>query len=219
MEEDVQTGKCVYILKTGKNLYKIGRTHNLPKRIAVYHTHLPILFRVVRQYPAQNMVELEESLHIIFQHKRIKGEWFGLSNDDITICDNIARNYALEKLAKQPKKYPEIRYSDNPLLQVMEANEKYLAGYAKIVDDIKLGLSTEEIVELNQGTVSKATVATVRKLLQSHTPNAEFLSQWIPVVNDMAAGLTDRQLLEKYSGSITKTTLQLIKRILRNNLF
>lgn len=219
MEEEVLTGKCVYILKTGKNLYKIGRTHNLPKRLMVYHTHLPILFRVVRQYPAQNMAELEESLHIVFQHKRLKGEWFMLTGDDITICDNIARNYALEKLAKQPKKYPEIRYSDNPLLQVMEANEKYLAGYAKIVDDIKLGLSTEEIVEMNQGTVSKATVSTVRKLLQSHTPNAEFLSQWIPVVNDMAAGLTDKQLLEKYTGSISKTTLQLIKRILRNDLF
>lgn len=217
--EEVQTGKCVYILKTGKNLYKIGKTQNLQKRVTVYHTHLPILFRVVRQYPAQNMTELEESLHIVFQHKRIKGEWFTLSSDDITICDNIARNYALEKLAKQPKKYPQIEYGDNPLLQVMEANEKYLNSYSKIVADIKLGLSTEEIVEQNQGAVSKATVATVRKLLQNHTPNAEFLSQWIPVVNDMAAGLTDKQLLEKYAGNISKTTLQLIKRILRNNLF
>lgn len=184
-----------------------------------YHTHLPILFRVIRQYPAQNMAELEESLHIIFQHKRIKGEWFALSSDDLTICDNIARNFALEKLQKQPKKYPDIQYSDNPLLQVMEANEKYLSSYAKIAEDIKLGLSTEEILEQYQGTVSKATISTVRKLLQSHTPNAEFLSQWIPVVNDMAAGLTDKQILEKYAGRITATTLQLIKRILRNNLF
>ncbi len=217
--EQALIGKCVYILKTGKNLYKIGKTQNLQKRITAYHTHLPILFRIVRQYPAQNMTELEESMHIIFQHKRIKGEWFELSHDDITICDNIARHFALEKLSKQQKKYPEIRYSDNPLLQVMEANEKYLDSYSRIVDDLKLGLSTEDIVELHQGTVSKAAVETVRKVLNSHTPNAEFLTQWMHVVNDLAAGLTGKQILEKYSGQISRTTLQIIKRILRHELY
>lgn len=217
--EEIQIGKCVYILKTGKNLYKIGKTQNLQKRMTAYHTHLPILFRIVRQYPAQNMTELEESLHVIFQHKRIKGEWFELNADDITICDNIARNFAVEKLQKQQKKYPEIQYSDNPLLQVMEANEKYLDSYSRIVDDLKLGLSTEDIVEMHHGTVSKATVDTVRKVLQSHTPNAELLSQWIHVVNDMAAGLTEKQILEKYAGQISRTTLQVIKRILRHGLY
>jgi uncharacterized protein (DUF433 family) len=209
----------VYILKTGKNLYKIGKTQNLQKRITAYHTHLPILFRIVRQYPAQNMNELEECLHVIFQHKRIKGEWFELNNDDVTICDNIARNFALEKLQQQQKKYPEIQYSDNPLLQVMEANEKYLRSYSKIVDDLKLGLSTQEIVELYQGTISKTIVETVRKVLQHHTPNAELLGQWIHVVNDMAAGLTEKQILAKYDGQIDRTTLQIIKRILRNDLY
>jgi len=27
---------CVYILKTGKNLYKIGKTRDLQKRLATY---------------------------------------------------------------------------------------------------------------------------------------------------------------------------------------
>lgn len=217
--EEILTGKCVYILKTGKNLYKIGKTQDLQKRITSYHTHLPILFRIVRQYPAQNMTALEESLHVIFQHKRIKGEWFELSHDDITICDNIARNFAVEKLRKQQRKYPEIQYSDNPLLQVMEANEKYLRSYSKIVDDLKLGLSTNEIVDMHQGSVSKTTVETVRKVLQNHTPNAELLGQWIHVVNDMAAGLTEKQILEKYAGQISRTTVQVIKRILRHDLY
>ncbi len=217
--EEVRSGKCVYILKTGRNLYKIGKTHNLQKRLVAYHTHLPALFRVIRQYPAQNIAELEESLHIVFQHKRVKGEWFELSADDLTICDNIARNFALEKLSKQQKKYPEIRYSDNPLLQVMEANERYLNSYSRIVEDIKLGLSTDEIVELYQGAVSRTTIETVKKVLQSHTPNAELLSQWISVVNDMAAGMTEKKILEKYTGQISRTTLQMIKRILRHDLY
>lgn len=217
--EQVQTGKCVYIIKTGKNLYKIGKTQHLQKRLLMYQTHLPILFRVIRQYPAVNMTELEESLHLVFQHKRVKGEWFQLNIDDLIICDNIARNFAMEKLQKQKKKYPEIQYSDNPLLQVMEANEKYLRSYSKIVEDIELGLSTDEIIELNEGRISKTTIDTVRRVLKHHTPNAEFLSQWIHIVNDLAAGLTEKQIIEKYPKQVSKTTIQVIKRILRHQLY
>jgi uncharacterized protein (DUF433 family) len=216
---ELQTGKCVYILKTGKNLYKIGKTQNLQKRLASYQTHLPVLFRVIRQYAAANMTELEECLHVLFQHKRLKGEWFELTTDDLTICDNLARNFSIEKLQRQPKKYPELQFSDNPLLQVMEANEKYLRSYSRIVEDLKMGLSTNEIVDLYEGTVSKTTIDTVRKVMQHHTPNAEFLGQWIHVVNDLAAGLTEKQILEKYPDMLSQSTLQVIKRILRHQLY
>lgn len=216
---EVQTGKCVYILKTGKNLYKIGKTQNLQKRLASYQTHLPVLFRVIRQYAAANMTELEECLHVLFQHKRLKGEWFELTSDDLTICDNLARNFAIEKLQRQPKKYPDLQFSDNPMLQVMEANEKYLRSYSRIVEDLKMGLSTNEIVDLYEGTVSKTTIDTVRKVMQHQTPNAEFIGQWIHVVNDLAAGLTEKQILEKYPDMLSKSTLQVIKRILRHQLY
>jgi hypothetical protein len=101
----------------------------------------------------------------------------------------------------------------------MEANEKYLNSYSKIVDDLKLGLNTQEIVEIHQGTISKNIIETVRKVLQNHTPNSELLGQSIHVVNDMAVGLTEKQILEKYAGQISRTTLQIIKRILRHDLY
>lgn len=214
----IAVGKCVYILKTGKNLYKIGKTQHLQKRLLSYHTHLPILFRVIRQFPALNMNELEESLHLVFQHKRIKGEWFKLTPDDLTICDNIARHFALDKLKKQVH-YPEQVYSDNPLLQVMEANEKYLRSYSKIAEDLELGLSTNEIIELHEGKVSKITIDTVRKILKYHTPNAEFLSQWIYIINDLNAGMTENQVVDKYKGEVSRTTIQMIKRILKHQLY
>jgi len=217
--EPSKTGNCVYILKTGKNLYKIGKTQDLQKRLSSYHTHLPVEFRVIRQYPAANMNELEESLHIVFQHKRLKGEWFELTEDDLVICDNIARNYALATLQKQTHQYPEIHYSDEPLLQVMEANEKYLRDYSRIADDIKLGMSTDEIVILYEYEVSKTTIDTVRRLLKYQTPNSEFLSKWLNVVNDLIAGMTENAILEKYKGQINRTTVRMIKRILRNQLY
>ncbi|WP_017731896.1 GIY-YIG nuclease family protein [Nafulsella turpanensis] len=217
--EKILTGKCVYILKTGKNLYKIGKTQHLQRRLSGYRTHLPVEFRVVRQYMAANMDELEQSLHVVFQHKHVKGEWFELATEDLQICDNIARSHAMVKLQKQTKKYREIQYSDNPLLQVMEANEKYLTNYSKIVEDIKLGLTTNEIMDLNEGAVSKTAIETVRKLLKSHTPNSQFISQSLHVVSDLEAGMTEKKIVEKYRGSVSRATIQTVKRILHNQLY
>ncbi len=218
-KEPMLISSCVYILKTGRNLYKIGKTRDLHKRLASYHTHLPILFRVVRQYPAANMDDLEASLHIVFQHRRVKGEWFRLNNDDLQICDNIARNYALAKLQIQARTNPELPYSSDPILQVMEANEKYLQDYSRIADDIQLGLTVDEIVELHEGSVSKTTIATVRKLLNYRTPNSEFLSQWFDVINEIEGGDSEKEILQKHDGEINRTTIRMIRRILRNQLY
>ncbi len=215
----MQEGKCVYIIKTSKRLHKIGKTQDLQKRIANYHTHLPIVFRVIRQYMASNMDELEGALHVVFQHKRVKGEWFELSYDDLVICDNIARNYAFSKLQKLKGRNKKIEFSSNPLLQVIEANAKYLDDYSRIAEDIKLGLTTIEIVEVHEGRVSKTTIETVRKILEYQTPNAEFMSQWIFVVNDLEGGLTINKILEKRKGKVTRGTIQTIRRILRNQLY
>jgi len=217
--EQVQVGKCVYILNTGRNLYKIGKTQDLHKRLAAYHTHLPVMFRVIRQYAALNMTDLEESLHIVFQHKRVKGEWFELSKDDLVICDNIARNYALQTLQKQHRKLGSLTFSSNPMLQVMEANEKYLQDYSRIADDIKLGLNNDEIFELHEGTVNKAIIDTVRRLLRYRTPNSEFLGKWLRVVNELSDGVSESIILHKYKGQISRSTIQMIKRILRNQLY
>lgn len=215
----MESGKCVYIIKTSKRLYKIGKTQDLPKRIASYHTHLPIVFRVVRQYMVHNMDELEEALHVVFQHKRVKGEWFELNNDELIICDNIARNYGLEKLQKQKKDYRKIELGNNPMLQVMEANQKYLNDYDRVVKDIKIGLSTNEIIELYEGNVSKTIIETVRKILEYQTPNSELIGQWIFVVSDIEAGLTVKQIVEKHEGTVNRNLVQIIRRILKNQLY
>jgi hypothetical protein len=228
------TSNCVYILKTGKDLFKIGKTQDLRRRLASYRTHLPVLFRVVRQYPVADTTQLEETLHIVFQHRRIQGEWFRLTADDLIICDNIARNCAAMPAASPAKPanrlrparsgHParaghKIRYSSNPLLQVMEANEKYLRDYSHIAADLRLGLSTEEIVQLHEGAVSKTTIATVRRLLDYQTPNSEFLSQWFEVVSDLELGATEDEIIRKYAGQVNRNTIKMIRRILRNQLY
>jgi hypothetical protein len=211
---------CVYIIKTGRNLYKIGKTSDLQKRLSAYHTHLPILFRVIRQYQDVNIGSLEGSLHIVFQHKRVKGEWFELTPGDLQICDNIAMNYSLARFERAGRKQaPVIRFSDEPLLQFIEAHEKYLSDYSRVAEDVRLGLGTDEIFELYEGTVTKSVIETVRRLLRYRTPNSEFLGGLLPVVRDLSAGMTEQTILEKYRGQVSRATLSMVKRILRNQLY
>ncbi len=214
-----QTGKCVYLIKVNKKLYKIGKSQNLQKRISHYQTHLPILFKVVRQYSSDNMDELEKVLHVAFQHKRVKGEWFELKNEDLEVCDNIARSYSFIDLEKKRKKYKQIEFSDNPVLQVMEANEKYLRDYSQVAEDIKLGLSTNEILRAYDGNISKTVIQTLRKLLEHHTPNSLFVSKWLFLIKDLEEGLTIKQILDKYPGQVNEGVIKTIKRILRNQLY
>ena len=211
-------GKCVYIIKTGK-LFKIGKTKDLHERLAAYRTHLPAEFKVIRQYLADNMDEVEQSLHVLFQHKRVKGEWFELKQDDLTICDNIVRSYAIAKLSKSTKNYKKLRFINNPQMQVQEANEKYLKDYAKIAEELKLGMSTEEIFEQHHGEINKSTIQTVRKILEYQTPNSEYMVKWAFIVEDLERGLTVDEIHAKYDEKVSKLTIRTIRRILRNQLF
>jgi len=102
---------------------------------------------------------------------------------------------------------------------VVEANEKYLRDYSRVAQDIKLGLSIGEIEELHEGTVSKATIQTVRRLLNYQTPNSAFLSEWFYIVNELEAGVSEDQILAQYAGQVTRTTIRMIRRILRNQLY
>jgi len=215
----LQDGACVYILKTSKKHYKIGKTKSLQKRLAAYRTHLPIMFRVIRQYLTENPDSLEEALHVIFQHKRVKGEWFSLVESDLIICDNMSRGYAGDSLPKKLNKRDIKPFSNNPLLQVIKANEKYLKDYSVVADDLQLGMSTNEIMELHEGAVSKTTIQTVRRLLQYQTPNATFISKWLFVVNDLQAGMKEKEVMAKYPNQVSRSIIATIKRIMKHQLY
>ena len=101
----------------------------------------------------------------------------------------------------------------------MEANAKYLNDYSRIAEDVKLGMSTNEIVESYEGNVNKSTIQTVRKILEYQTPNSEMMGQWIFIVNDLEKGLSVNQIVEKYPEKINMNIVQTIRRILKNQLY
>jgi hypothetical protein len=73
----------VYLVKTANGQCKIGRTSNLPVRIKALSASHPENLELVHSIQSTNMFELEAGLHSHFDSKRIKGEWFHLSPDDI----------------------------------------------------------------------------------------------------------------------------------------
>lgn len=217
--EEYQKGECVYILKSGKKMYKIGRSEDLQERVVSYRTHLPSFFEVVRQYMADNSNDLEKGLHTIFQHKKVKGEWFQMRKDDLQICDNVVQSYALRELeekTRQKSKGYKIVFSEQPLLDAYIANIKYLTDYAEIVRQLETGMTLKEIVEWHQGEVSETTIKTVKKLLKHRTPNSEFVMQWPFIINDLAEGLTIQQIVDKYRNTVSPVIVQTIRRILRH---
>jgi hypothetical protein len=71
----------VYIIKGG-SLYKIGRTTNLERRLRAFNG-LPFPVEVVHTIQAGDACGLETSLHSLFKSKRVKGEWFSLTEEDL----------------------------------------------------------------------------------------------------------------------------------------
>ena len=76
----------MYIIKdidvTG--YYKIGYTNNLTRRLYDFVVKLPFQIMTVMLFQCDYAHDLEMKLHRIYNAKRIRGEWFKLTELDIT---------------------------------------------------------------------------------------------------------------------------------------
>lgn len=84
---------CYLVGDTLNGLVKIGNTQNIKKRLAVLRTsNLNLMLLFVLPY------NLEKELHLLFKDKRVKGEWFRLSNEDIRGVVEIYNEYLKREL-------------------------------------------------------------------------------------------------------------------------
>jgi len=81
-EEDKED--YLYIIKNGL-YYKIGASSNWSKRYKNYKTHLGVVNLVYVSKQKDSFI-LESYLHNLFKDKRLNGEWFNLSNEDVLNC-------------------------------------------------------------------------------------------------------------------------------------
>ena len=72
----------VYIVECAGR-YKIGKTQDLTFRLAHFTIILPFEPILIHQISSGNISQTERDLHIKYKEKRVRGEWFDLSQEDI----------------------------------------------------------------------------------------------------------------------------------------
>jgi hypothetical protein len=72
----------VYVLKSAYG-YKVGRTRNVPARMRAFGVHLPIIYTIPLCAWFADCHQAEKRYHEIFASKRINGEWFDLTEQDV----------------------------------------------------------------------------------------------------------------------------------------
>lgn len=79
----------VYLLKSDSGSYKIGRSKRPDDRLATFSVKLPFPVRYVCLLKSEDMYSLEKELHARFEQRRIDGEWFALSQEDISYIKSL----------------------------------------------------------------------------------------------------------------------------------
>lgn len=79
----------VYVIKSA-NLYKIGRTGDMEKRMKSFERSLPRGFEMICNWYTTDTRTEEAEMHSILAEKRVTGEWFSLSDDDVDFLGSMA---------------------------------------------------------------------------------------------------------------------------------
>ena len=73
----------VYLLRSNTGYYKIGRTKDPDNRLKVFGVKLPFEVGFAALIQSSDMVQMEKDLHELYEAKRVNGEWFDLSPEDV----------------------------------------------------------------------------------------------------------------------------------------
>ena len=86
LNKQSQSPTQVYVMiDKNTGYYKIGRSKNPKYREITLQSEKPTI-EMIHTFEAKN--EDEKNLHLLFQNKRIRGEWFDLSGSDLYTIDN-----------------------------------------------------------------------------------------------------------------------------------
>lgn len=73
----------VYLIQSASGQCKIGLSKNVEKRFKALSHSSPVKLELIHSIYTEDMTDTESMLHELFSSKRVKGEWFELSPDDI----------------------------------------------------------------------------------------------------------------------------------------
>ncbi|MFA6270687.1 MAG: terminase small subunit [Candidatus Paceibacterota bacterium] len=73
----------VYLILAENGLVKIGKTIDVERRFQSLNSMSPVDLKLVYVFDTLFGDELEEDLHARYETKRVKGEWFALTEKDV----------------------------------------------------------------------------------------------------------------------------------------
>ena len=77
------------IIEGYKRCFKIGRSGDPSDRYETFKLILPFDVMYEHTIVCRNMIQAEAYFHLLFDHRRIKGEWFALEDIDLSIFKSI----------------------------------------------------------------------------------------------------------------------------------
>ncbi|MES2455002.1 MAG: GIY-YIG nuclease family protein [Bacteroidota bacterium] len=89
----------VYFLQEKKyHTVKIGRSLNLDRRLGIFVTDLPYRVELIGYILSLNYEGIELAFHKHFRHKRLDGEWFELTQEEVSDLKNRKFPADIERL-------------------------------------------------------------------------------------------------------------------------
>lgn len=79
----------VYLIINSEGHYKIGKAKNAEDRITTLGVVLPFPVTPVHTIKTDDMTGLERELHTRFDSKRLAGEWFALTQEDVEYIKSL----------------------------------------------------------------------------------------------------------------------------------
>jgi hypothetical protein len=76
--------------------YKIGKAVNVKSRTKLFEVKLPFPIRIEHYAKFSDYTQAERSLHLHFQDKRLEGEWFSLTDDDVAFIKTLGEPQLVE---------------------------------------------------------------------------------------------------------------------------
>ena len=86
------------------DLYKIGWSRDTSRRLEDVSKAMPFEVEQIAAWEQSEVaVVLESRLHNLFPEKRVKREWFRLTDDDISQCKQVAKAFDAESVQEERK--------------------------------------------------------------------------------------------------------------------
>jgi len=82
----------VYLLQSPSEYYKIGFSATPEDRVKTFKNKLPFEVEYICLIPTDNMKKLEGELHDRFEDRRVDGEWFALTENDVAYIKLLAED-------------------------------------------------------------------------------------------------------------------------------